>query len=246
MAGIEFHQVTRRYHGSISAVNALDLQLPGGEISVLTGPSGGGKTTILRLIAGLEAPDAGKICFDGEEITAVLPNRRGVGMTFQNYVLLPHLTVYKNIAFGLSRTPDRHDRVMQVASQLELTELANRKPQALSGGQQQRVALARLLASRPRIALLDEPLSHVDIELANRLQEVILQWQRQYRSTVVFVTHNPNQARSIADHWLEIADGQLANGPNEELPGTSPSFSATRHGNKNAATSSLATGMTNA
>jgi molybdate transport system ATP-binding protein len=194
----------------------MDVTLPleAGTITALTGPSGAGKTTLLRLIAGLIRPQEGRITVDGkvwldtEQRIFVPPQVRKAGIVFQDYALFPHLTVRQNIAFGLDKgdDPARVDELLQA---VELTQLANQKPHQLSGGQQQRVALARALVRRPRLLLLDEPLSALDRSMRQRLQDFILKLHQQYALTILLVTHDLAEIFRLADRVVELENGKI-------------------------------------
>ena len=206
--------VVKRY-GSTVAVDGLDLDVRKGAITALLGPSGCGKTTTLRLIAGLEDLDAGEIHLDGNLVArpgrAVPPERRHVGMVFQDYALFPHLTVGENVAFGLSGLP-RRARAQATRHALQLVDmdsLAHRLPAHLSGGQQQRVALARALAPRPTMVLLDEPFSNLDARLRVTLRDDVRRILRTAGTAAVFVTHDQEEALSLADEVAVMAAGQL-------------------------------------
>ena len=191
----------------VIAVNDFDFTLPDGKLVGLLGPSGCGKSTTLHLICGLQKPTAGQILFDEEDVTALTPQKRGVGMVFQNYALYPHLNVEQNIRFPLEnlKGPDRltkeqmHARVEEAAGLVQITELLDRKPAELSGGQQQRVAIARALVKLPRVLLLDEPLSNLDARLRLQTREEIRRIQKKTAITTIFVTHDQDEAMSISD-----------------------------------------------
>ena len=204
--------VTRRY-GNLTALSAASFSAEKGEILALLGPSGCGKTTLLNLIAGFLTPDSGRICVGGRDLTGVPPNRRDMGMVFQNYALFPHLTVAKNVAFGLeARGVKRAERAARVAEALERAGLASfgpRYPHALSGGQQQRVALARALVVRPSILLLDEPLSNLDTQLRRAMAEDVREILREADITAVLVTHDQEEALVIADRVLLMSSGSI-------------------------------------
>ena len=200
--------VTKRF-GSFVAVDQLSLDIRAGEFFALLGPSGCGKTTLLRMLAGFETPDQGKILLNGRDIAPVLPHRRPVNMMFQNYALFPHLTVHDNIAFGLRRANmPRHEiaiRVSEMMALVKLEGLEKRKPDQLSGGQKQRVALARSLARRPDLLLLDEPLAALDKKLRESTQAELIELQRRLGTTFVIVTHDQEEAMTMA-HRIGVMD----------------------------------------
>jgi putrescine transport system ATP-binding protein len=199
--------------GAFTAVDGLSLDIQAGEFFALLGPSGCGKTTLLRMLAGFETPDAGKILLDGEDIAAVLPHQRPVNMMFQNYALFPHLSVRDNIAFGLKRAalpkPEIATRVAEMVALVKLGGLEKRKPDQLSGGQKQRVALARALARRPQLLLLDEPLAALDKKLREETQAELMELQRRLGTTFVIVTHDQDEAMTMADRIGVMKDGRL-------------------------------------
>ena len=227
MARIEVRGVVKRF-GRTVALRGVDLEVRDGEFFAILGPSGCGKTTLLRVIAGFEIPDEGRIIFDGEDVTTLPPDKRGTVMVFQNWALWPHMTVYENIAFGLKlRKLPREEidrRVKWVLELLGLRGLENRYPGQLSGGQQQRVALARALAVQPRVLLLDEPLSNLDAKLRLKLRGELKSLQRRLGITMVYVTHDQEEAMSLADRIALMRDGMIEQvGTPEELyrrPGT--------------------------
>ena len=194
--------LSKRY-GGIAAVSDVTFDLPRGEILALLGPSGGGKTTTLRLIAGFEAPDSGTVEVEGVLMAGrgklVPPDQRRVGMVFQDYALFPHMSVRDNVAFGLSHTKERERRVAEVLAMVGLSGLSNRMPHQLSGGQQQRVALARALAPRPAVVLLDEPFSNLDAALRDMVRSDVREILREARASAVFVTHDQDEAFGLAD-----------------------------------------------
>ena len=200
--------VTKRF-GGFTAVDKLSLDIRAGEFFALLGPSGCGKTTLLRMLAGFETPDEGKILLNGRDIAAVLPHRRPVNMMFQNYALFPHLDVRDNIAFGLKRANmPRHEiaiRVGEMMALVKLEGLERRKPDQLSGGQKQRVALARSLARRPKLLLLDEPLAALDRKLRENTQGELIELQRRLGTTFVIVTHDQEEAMTMA-HRIGVMD----------------------------------------
>ncbi|AGY58988.1 ABC transporter ATP-binding protein [Gloeobacter kilaueensis] len=198
----------------LRAVDGVSLSVQAGEFFSFLGASGCGKTTLLRLIAGFEAPDSGTIAILGEPMAGVPPYRRPVNTVFQSYALFPHLNVYQNIAFGLEMERlDRREvrsRVEQTLELVRLEKLASRRPDQLSGGQKQRVALARALAKRPAVLLLDEPLSALDLQLRRQLRTELKALQRQTGITFIFVTHDQDEALSLSDRIAVICQGQIA------------------------------------
>jgi molybdate transport system ATP-binding protein len=192
----------------------VELLVDAGTIVALTGPSGAGKTTLLRLIAGLVKPGSGRIAM-GENVWLdtsrrlfVPPQERKTGLVFQDYALFPHLTVRQNVAFGLDKGEDPA-QVDELLHEVELTQLAHQKPYQLSGGQQQRVALARALVRRPRLLLLDEPLSALDRSMRQRLQDFILKLHQRYQLTILLVTHDLAEIFRLADQVVELDNGKI-------------------------------------
>ncbi len=211
--------VTKSF-GSFTAVDDLDLLVPQGSFFALLGPSGCGKTTTLRMVAGLEDPTAGRIALGEEEITHVKPYRRPVNTVFQSYALFPHLSIAENVAFGLRRR-GRKQVDAQVARMLELVELGHlgkRRPAQLSGGQQQRVALARALINEPQVLLLDEPLGALDLKLRRQMQIELKRIQAEVGLTFVHVTHDQEEAMTMADTVAVMNEGRIEQlGAPEEL-----------------------------
>ncbi|GGL06801.1 ABC transporter ATP-binding protein [Sphaerisporangium melleum] len=211
-ARVEFRGL-RRTFGATVALDGLDLTVEPGTLIALLGPSGCGKTTALRCVAGFEHPDAGAVLLDGKDITRVPANRRDAGMVFQSYSLFPNLNVYDNVAFGLRvRKVPAAKRRARAAELLELVGLpahGERYPHQLSGGQQQRVALARALALEPRVLLLDEPLSALDAKVRVALREEIRRLQLSLGITTIFVTHDQEEALSVADQVAVLRSGRL-------------------------------------
>jgi putrescine transport system ATP-binding protein len=199
--------------GSFRAVNGVSLDIRAGEFFALLGPSGCGKTTLLRMLAGFETPDAGRILLNGRDIAQVLPHQRPVNMMFQNYALFPHLDVRDNIAFGLRRArmprAEIDARVAEMVALVKLEGLETRKPDQLSGGQRQRVALARSLARRPQLLLLDEPLAALDKKLRESTQFELMEVQRRLGMTFIIVTHDQEEAMTVASRIGVMDAGRL-------------------------------------
>src|SRR6202163_3178751 len=199
--------------GGFRAVDRLSLDIRAGEFFALLGPSGCGKTTLLRMLAGFETPDQGRILLNGNDIAQVLPHQRPVNMMFQNYALFPHLTVRDNIAFGLKRAGVSRSeidiRVAELVALVKLEGLEKRKPDQLSGGQKQRVALARSLGRRPQVLLLDEPLAALDKKLRESTQLELMELQRRLGMTFIIVTHDQEEAMTVADRIGVMDSGRL-------------------------------------
>lgn len=215
MASVELKNVSKVFRGRKAAVRAVDdlsLRVEDGEFLVLVGPSGCGKSTTLRLIAGLETPTDGVVCIGDRNVGAVAPRDRDVAMVFQNYALYPHMTVYKNMAFGLKmrKTPrSRIDRlVRETAELLGLSQLLNRRPRQLSGGEQQRVALGRAIVRNPNVFLFDEPLSNLDAKLRLELRAEIKALHRRLQTTILYVTHDQQEAMSLGDRIAVMQSGR--------------------------------------
>jgi putative spermidine/putrescine transport system ATP-binding protein len=209
---LEIRGLTKRF-GEVAALSAFDLDVHGGEFVSLLGPSGCGKSTALNCLAGLLEPDAGAILLDGDDLAPVPPERRGFGVVFQSYALFPHLTVGRNVAFGLEMMGVRPDeiarRVRQTLALVHLEEAADRYPAQLSGGQQQRVALARALVIEPRLLLMDEPLSNLDAKLRLEMRLEIRRLHQTLGLTTVYVTHDQEEALSLSDRIALLKDGRL-------------------------------------
>jgi ABC-type Fe3+/spermidine/putrescine transport system ATPase subunit len=213
--------LTKRF-GSTTAVDAVSIDINRGELVSFVGPSGCGKTTLLRSIAGFARQDEGTITLDGQVIDALPPERRPTGMVFQAYALFPHLTVAENVGYGLSvRGVDKAERAQQVRAALDMVHLEGmdqRKPRELSGGQQQRVALARALVLRPKLLLLDEPLSNLDAKLRVIMRDEIRRLKDELDLTVVFVTHDQDEALSISDRLVVLSEGRVQQlGPPQDV-----------------------------
>ena len=199
--------------GSVRALDGFSIDIAPGEFLALLGPSGCGKTTALRILAGFEAPSGGQVIVDGQDIRSVPAQKRNMGMVFQSYSLFPNMTVLENVAFGLRLRrvsgSQRKTKAMSLLDMVELADRANRYPHQLSGGQQQRVALARALAIEPRVLLLDEPLSALDAKVRVQLRDQIRALQRRLAITTVFVTHDQDEALSMADRVAVMRGGKL-------------------------------------
>ena len=199
----------RKSFGRHEVLKGIDLDVETGELFVILGYSGSGKTTLLRCIAGLEKVDAGRIEIDGEDVTDLPPSKRRVSMLFQNYVLYPHKTVLENIMMPIEGEPDARDRAVEIAKVLGIADLLGRYPSQLSGGQQQRVALARALVKRPRVLLLDEPLSNIDAPQRIAARKFIKDLQRRESITTIYVTHDQIEAMAVADRMAVMMDGRI-------------------------------------
>ncbi|MCL4188115.1 MAG: ABC transporter ATP-binding protein [Rhodobacteraceae bacterium] len=212
MADIELRGLSKRWGGFVG-VRALDLHIADGEFLVLLGPSGCGKTTTMRMIAGLEDATEGDILIGGRRVNALDPKDRDIAMVFQSYGLYPTMTVYENIRFPLKvrRIPaaDHHERVMRAASTVELTDFLDRKPAALSGGQRQRVALARAIVRKPKVFLMDEPLSNLDAKLRVSTRAQIKNLHHELKTTTIYVTHDQVEAMTLADRVVVMNRGEV-------------------------------------
>jgi multiple sugar transport system ATP-binding protein len=211
-ASVRLEGVVKR-HGSFTALHGIDLEILPGEFFALLGPSGSGKTTTLRILAGLESVDAGRVLLDGEDVTHHEPGARDVAMVFQSYALYPHMTVRDNIAFPLRmvRTPaaEVDASVREAADKVDIGHLLDRRPGQLSGGQQQRCALARAIVRQPRLFLLDEPLSNLDAKLRMETRAELRRLQRSLGVTAVYVTHDQEEAMTVADRIAVFMDGRI-------------------------------------
>jgi len=210
--GIEARAVTKRF-GDFIAVSDVDLSVPSGELTALLGPSGGGKSTLLRIIGGLEDPDSGSVEIDGVDATRVPAQRRNVGFVFQHYAAFKHLTVFRNVAFGLEIRRRPKDEIRRTVGRLlelvHLEQFADRLPSQLSGGQRQRMALARALATEPRVLLLDEPFGALDAQVRKELRDWLRRLHDEMHVTTLFVTHDREEALEVSDRLVVINAGRI-------------------------------------
>src|SRR5688500_10941619 len=211
MARVELEKVTKIYPGNVTAVNSIDLQIKDQEFIVLVGPSGCGKSTTLRMVAGLEEISEGVIRIGDRVVNDVPPKNRDIAMVFQNYALYPHMTVYKNMAFGLKLRgmpkPEINQRVMEAAKILDIEHLLERKPKALSGGQRQRVAVGRAIVREPAAFLFDEPLSNLDAKLRVTTRAELKRLHHRLRTTTIYVTHDQEEAMTLGGRLVVMTDG---------------------------------------
>jgi sulfate/thiosulfate transport system ATP-binding protein len=209
---IDVRNITKRF-GDFVALDDVSIDIPAGELTALLGPSGGGKSTLLRVIAGLEQPDSGTVTISGEDATALPPQRRNVGFVFQHYAAFKHMTVERNVAFGLEirKRPKNEikQRVQQLLELVHLEAFGHRLPSQLSGGQRQRMALARALAVEPQVLLLDEPFGALDAQVRKELRVWLRRLHDEIHVTTVFVTHDQEEAMDVADRIVVIADGRI-------------------------------------
>ena len=213
----KFPSRDKKNKSDVIAVNNFDFEIPDGKLIGLLVPTGCGKSTTLNLISGLEKPTAGQVFFGEDDVTGLPPEHRGIGLVFQNYALYPHLTVRQNILFPLENLKGKDklskaemlEKAMEAAKLVQIDELMERKPGELSGGQQQRVAIARALVKRPRVLLLDEPLSNLDARLRLQTREEIKRIQKETGITTIFVTHDQEEAMSISDMIVVMKDGMV-------------------------------------
>ncbi|HSH01823.1 MAG TPA: ABC transporter ATP-binding protein [Anaerolineae bacterium] len=213
MTEVKLVGLTKAYDGERAAVHELNLTMACGRITAVLGPSGCGKTTMLKMIAGLLTPTAGDILFDGESVVGVAAERRGAVMAFQNHLLFPHMNVYDNVAFGLRMQGvakgEVRERVVEMLARVQLAGYERRRPRQLSGGQRQRVALARALVVKPKVLLLDEPLSNLDAHLRQEMRDLIFGLQRELGITTVVVTHDQEEAVVLGDRLALLFGGVL-------------------------------------
>jgi multiple sugar transport system ATP-binding protein len=212
MSDLSLRQISKRF-GRNTVIDDISLAIADRAFAVLLGPSGCGKSTLLRLVAGLEAPTEGDIFIGGECVTEHTPRERGIAMVFQSYALYPHMTVYDNIAFGLTQTamprPDIDRRVQRAAQRLQIEHLLTRKPKELSGGQRQRVAIGRAIVREPKVFLFDEPLSNLDASLRTQMRLEFMQLHRELGTTVVYVTHDQAEAMTLASDIVVLRNGHV-------------------------------------
>ncbi|MCK0168341.1 sn-glycerol-3-phosphate ABC transporter ATP-binding protein UgpC [Jannaschia sp. S6380] len=212
MADLTLSNLTKRY-GATEVLHGIDLSVADGEFVVFVGPSGCGKSTTLRLIAGLEEVSDGTVAIGGRDVSRLEPKDRDIAMVFQNYAIYPHMTVRRNIGFGLRSSrmpkPDKERRIDEVAEILDMTALLDRKPNQLSGGQRQRVAIGRALVRDPAVFLFDEPLSNLDAQLRTQMRLEIKKLHHRVGNTIVFVTHDQVEAMTMADRIVIMKDGHI-------------------------------------
>lgn len=213
MASIKFENVSKTYEDGVTVIEKLNLEIKDKEFVILVGPSGCGKSTTLRMIAGLEDISAGNLYIGDKIVNNISPKDRDIAMVFQSYALYPHMTVYKNMAFGLKlRGVDKSiidEKVRQAAEILDIEKYLNRKPRALSGGQRQRVALGRAMVRNPQVFLLDEPLSNLDAKLRTEMRSQISALHKRLNATFVYVTHDQTEAMTMADRIVVMKDGKI-------------------------------------
>lgn len=211
---LSINSVTKTFNnGKVVALHNVSFSLEKGNILAVVGESGSGKTTLIRLITGLEVLDSGTIVLKEKEVSSdivfVNPEDRKVGLVFQDYALFPHLTVFDNIAYGIAKNQDKKERVQEVLNLVDLSDLAQRYPHELSGGQQQRIALARALAPKPELIILDEPFSNLDVILREQLRKEITRIIKATNTTAIFVTHDIKDAIATSDEILVLQNGNI-------------------------------------
>ncbi len=212
MAFVQLRGIKKQF-GAVNAVDGVDLEIKDGEFLVLLGPSGSGKTTLMRLCAGLEKPTAGELVIDGEVVNDVPPRERGIAMVFQSYALYPHKTVFKNIAFpltveGLDKSEIRY-KVEWAAGLLGIGRLLERMPSQISGGEKQRVAIARALVRKPKVLLMDEPLSNLDAKVRHTARAELKKFQQEIGVTTIYVTHDQAEAMGLGDRIAVMSEGRV-------------------------------------
>src|SRR3954463_6938423 len=210
--GIEALNISKRF-GDFVALDDVSVEVPAGSLTALLGPSGGGKSTLLRIIAGLESPDAGQVCIEGSDMTGVSPQDRGIGFVFQHYAAFKHMTVFENVAFGLRirkrAKAEVTARVEELLHLVQLSQFGKRYPSELSGGQRQRMALARALAVEPSLLLLDEPFGALDANVREELRAWLRRLHEEMPVTTLFVTHDQEEAMDLADQIVVISHGRV-------------------------------------
>ncbi len=221
MSSLSIASISKAF-GATRVLNSIELEIASGELFFLLGPSGCGKSTLLRILAGLESADSGSVSINGHVVDSVPPQKRGIGMVFQQYALWPHMTIAQNVRYGLENQAltnhQRDSRVKEVLSLVQMNSFSNRFPHEISGGQQQRVALARALAIEPGIVLLDEPLSNLDARLRQEIREELADLHRRLGMTMVYVTHDQEDALSLAHRIALLNNGSIEQvGTPEEL-----------------------------
>lgn len=214
MSKLSIRGLSKTYPGAIQAVRKVDLDVESGEFLSLLGSSGCGKTTTLQMVAGFVSPTSGTVLLDGQDITYALPEKRDMGIVFQSYALFPHMTVSQNVGFGLEmrkfKKPQLDERITEALAMVRLSGLESRYPRELSGGQRQRVAIARVLAIRPRVLLLDEPMSNLDAKLRSEMHVELRALQRRLGITTILVTHDQVEAMTMSDRIAVMANGGIA------------------------------------
>ncbi|WP_342048765.1 ABC transporter ATP-binding protein [Bacillus sp. OTU530] len=212
MGKITINNIKKAF-SSNEILKGIDLEIQEGSFTILLGPSGCGKSTLLRIIAGLEEPTSGNLLINEEDVTYEEPKDRNIAMVFQNYALYPHMTVYKNIEYGLKikKVPkqEREEILSNVLKMVELTDHANKRPAQLSGGQRQRVALARAIVKRPHAFLMDEPLSNLDAKLRNQMRQELIELHKQLKTTFLYVTHDQVEAMSMGSYIIIMNQGEI-------------------------------------
>ncbi|WP_307275626.1 ABC transporter ATP-binding protein [Labrys wisconsinensis] len=207
-------RTVRKFYGALEVIKGVDIRVEDGEFAVFVGPSGCGKSTLLRMIAGLESIDSGDFLLDGKRMNDIAPDKRGIAMVFQSYALYPHMTVAENIGFSLDLKkvpkPEIRRQVEAVAGTLQLTDYLDRRPAALSGGQRQRVAIGRAIIKKPSLILFDEPLSNLDAALRVQMRAELQRLHRDFKATVVYVTHDQVEAMTMADRIVVLNRGTVA------------------------------------
>ncbi|HGK7411113.1 MULTISPECIES: ABC transporter ATP-binding protein [Enterobacteriaceae] len=213
MASVEFKQINKVYDNSVQALKDIDLKVEAHDFLVIVGPSGCGKTTLLMVLAGLENATSGEVWIDDKCVTSLDPKDRDIALVFQSYALYPHMTVFGNMAFSLKVRRKKKDfikkRVAEVAEMLDLTKYLKRKPHQLSGGQKQRVAIGRAIVREPKVFLLDEPLSNLDITLRNKMRDELKKIHRELGATIVYVTHDQVEAMTLATRIVVLNNGEI-------------------------------------